>query len=184
MNQMITLASSRFNQQTWDENCAYRQQKKIPGCIYCCPLQLSPKIPINSIVFVAEMNNSRNKIEGIGLICNTIQSGKYFVYENRNYNRYIYKSNYRISREDLKNYNLKLVGALDHILFREKTHLKRGSGITSVPDKLLIHKECCGMDLKNELKNIFKDHFKRENITIFPTENKELKKEHQATIIA
>ena len=36
--------------------------------MYCCPSELSPKIPYNTPVFVIEMNNSTNKIEGIGLI--------------------------------------------------------------------------------------------------------------------
>lgn len=121
----ITVASSRFNEQTWSENCSYRERKKLQGCIYCAPLQMSPKIPQNSLVFVAEMNNSRNKIEGIGLVHNTIQYDKYFVYDNGNYNRYIYKSNYRIDRTALKYYNPTIVKALDHILFREENTFKK-----------------------------------------------------------
>ena len=174
----ITLASSRFNQQTWSENCSYRERKNLQGCIYCAPLQMSPKIPQNSLVFVAEMNNSRNKIEGVGLVHNTIQYDKYFVYDNGNYNRYIYKSNYRIDRSELKYYNPTIVKALDHILFREKTHLKRGSGITVVPEKLMKHDACAGLNIKEELTSIFKEHFRKEDPI---AEKKELKKEHQNT---
>jgi hypothetical protein len=162
---MITVASSRFNQKTWNENCDYRERKKIEGCIYCTPLQLSPKILPNSLIFVAEMNNTRNKIEGIGLICNAVQFEKYVVYENGNYNRFVYKSKYRINRDDLKRYNKQLVKALDHILFREKTHLKRGSGITTVPEKLLTHKVFKELDARTELKNIFKIHFQNTEKT-------------------
>jgi hypothetical protein len=71
---MITIASTRFNKQTWDENCSYREKRKLPGCIYCSPLPLSSRISPNSLLFVIEMNNSRNKIEGIGLIHNYLQT--------------------------------------------------------------------------------------------------------------
>ena len=158
---MVIIASSRFNQQTWDENCSYREKNQLQGCIYCAPLQLSPKIPPNSLVFVIEMNNSKNKIEGIGLIHNFIQFDKHFVYGNGNYNRYIYKSNYRMNRCELNRCNLQLVNALDYILFKEKTHLKRGSGITTVPEKLLLHKACSGLNVKLELTNIFKNFFNK-----------------------
>jgi hypothetical protein len=183
----ITIASSRFNQQTWSENCSYRERKKITGCIYCTSLQLSPKIQQNSLVFVVEMNNTHNKIEGIGLIHNMIQYNKYFVYDNGNYNRYIYRSNYRIDRVILCHYNPTIVKAFDHILFKEKTHLKRGAGITTIPEKLMKHPICTELelDIKNELIRIFRDHFQKENIlqeeikeTKEITEKTELKKEH------
>ena len=161
-DKMITIASTRFNQQTWDENCSYRERKNFEGCIYCAPLQLSYKIPINSLLFVLEMNNTSNKIEGIGLIKNMYQSDKYIVYDERNYNRYVYKSNYRINRDHLYRFNPFIVKALEYILFKGKTHLKRGSGITTVPEKLLKHQIFEGMDILNELKTIFKQYFHKE----------------------
>jgi hypothetical protein len=160
---MITVASTRFNQQTWNENSSYRERKMFEGCIYCAPLQLSSKIPFNSLVFVLEMNNTSNKIEGIGLIKNFYQSKKHFVYDERNYNRYVYKSNYRINRDELYRFNSTLVNAFEYILFKGKTHLKRGSGITSVPEKLLKHSSFDGIDLITELKTIFKNHFRNDD---------------------
>lgn len=159
-NPNITIASSRFNQKTWDENCLYRESKNIEGCIYGSPCRLAAKIPINSLVFITEMNNTTNKIEGVGLIYNLIQSDKYYcVYDAGNYNRYIYKSDYRINRDTLIQYNPDLVKALDHILFKEKTHLKRGSGIITIPEKLLTHKVCNGINMRAELAAIFKRYF-------------------------
>ena len=106
------------------------------------------------------MNNSTNKIEGIGLIKNLIQFDKYYqVYKTGNYNRYTYKSNYRIDRAVLENYNLKMVNLFDHILFKEKTHMKRGSGITTIPEKLLKHKLCTGVVFKMELRELFQRYF-------------------------
>jgi len=162
MENTITIASSRFNQQTWDENCSYRIEKNMNGCIYGSPCQLSSKIQPKTLVFIQEMNNATNKIEGIGLIYNSIKCDKYYrVYDTGNYNRYIYGSDFRISRNVLMQYNPELVKALEHILFKEKTHMKRGSGITTVPEKLLKHKLFNGMNARKELINIFKQYFQR-----------------------
>jgi len=48
-----------------------------------------------------------------------------------------------------------LVKILDYILFKEKTHLKRGSGFTSIPEKLLKHPICENIELKKELRELF-----------------------------
>jgi len=121
------------------------------------------KIPQDDLVFVIEMNNEMNKIIGIGLIYNSINYDKrYEVYEVRNYNRYTFIGKYRIDREILYEYNQEIVSALDYILFKEKTHMKRGSGIKVVPDKLLRHPICQNIDIKKELKAVFKTHFSTE----------------------
>jgi hypothetical protein len=160
---MTILSTSRFNNSTWEENCKYREKKGIKGCIYCCPGLLSAKIEPNELVFVIEMNNDVNKIEGIGLIYNAFNYDKrYEVYEVRNYNRYTYIGKYRLDRTNLNQYNPELVKALDYILFKEKTHMKRGAGIKTVPDKLLRHPVCQDIDIKKELKAMFKSHFSAE----------------------
>jgi len=93
---------------------------------------------------------------GIGLIRNRPTFDKYYkIYENGNYNRYIYKSEYHLDRDVLQRHNAKLVEALDYILFKEKTHLKRGTGFVTVPAKLLNHSRCEQMNLKNEIRDAF-----------------------------
>jgi len=173
---MTTIASTRFNEKTWEENCSYREREKFSGCIYCAPTPLSCKIPANSLVFVVEMNNTRNKIEGIGVIKNTPNHNftrRDRFYKDSNYNAYIYKGGYRISRNELKRYSSTIVKALDNILFKGKSHLKRGSGIKTIPEKLLIHDLFAGVNLEKELKQIFITHFQKEI-----AEKKELKKEY------
>ena len=161
---MISIVTSRFNNDTWRENCEYRQRLDIRGCVYCSPQQLSSKIHPNTPVFVVEMNNTRNEILGIGLISNKIQFDRYYkVYEIGNYNRYTYKSEYRIDRTILLEELPGLVYILDYILFKEKTHLKRGSGMSQIPEKLLRHKKCGEIDIVKELKTLFYKHFKEEN---------------------
>jgi hypothetical protein len=102
------------------------------------------------------MNNSKNRIEGIGLIRNRTHVDRYYkIYHEGNYNRYIYQSKYHIFREQILEHNEKLVKILDYILFKEKTHLKRGSGFTSIPEKLLKHPICENIELKKELRELF-----------------------------
>ena len=157
---MIHLVSTRFNDKTWEENQIYRKKHKI-DCIYGTPLEFSPHIYVDANVFVVEMNNTKNKIEGIGLVKNRPHLDKYYkIYQEGNYNRYIYKSNYHLNREELLSLNENLVRIFDHILFKEKTHLKRGSGFTTVSDKLLNHCICANLNIVRILKNIFIDYYR------------------------
>jgi hypothetical protein len=152
---MFTIVSTRFTNLTLKENIDYRNKYNYE-CIYGSPQEFSPKILYDSIVFVVEMNNESNTIEGIGLIKNRPYLDKYYkIYNDGNYNRYIYKSKYFINRETIIRYNELLVKALDYILFKEKSHLKRGTGFTTVSDKLLYNKFHEKIDIKYEIKNIF-----------------------------
>ena len=154
------LSTCRFNNQTWNENCAYREKHNITGALYGVPMRMREIIELDILVFVIEMNNERNKIEGIGLVKNRIETlQKYHIYSEQNYNRYIYKGEYRIGRDILQNYNVKLVEILDYILFKGKTHLKRGNGFMRIPDKLLFCERTEGLKIFEEIKMIFLRHF-------------------------
>ena len=176
------LSTTRFDEITWQENCAYRKKYNLSGPIYCAPMKMRETIPIDTLIFVIEMKNLKKKrktdsggcIEGIGLIKNrfipTEERHKYTVYEEGNYERYIYKGSYRIDRNILQNYNVKLVEILDYILFKGKTHLKRGNGFMRVPDKLVKDLD---VDVLDEIKQIFLKHFKIEEIKEEIKENKD-----------
>lgn len=154
---MFTLATTRFNNFTWLENERIRNNSNYKGCIYCAPQQMSPKIDLNSLVFIIEMNNSTNKIMGIGLVRNAISTDKYYkVYDIGNYNRYTFKGKYRLSRDDI---DCVLLETLETLLFKGKTHSKRGAGILRFPEKLL--KQCKDSDLKKEIKKIFIEKFRK-----------------------
>jgi len=159
---MYSLVTTRFNDSTWEENCRYRRMNKITGCIYGSPCKMSPKIIQETLVFVIEMNNDLNRIEGIGLVRNITRSDKYYsIYKGGNYNRFTFKGDYRIDRLELIKNNSNLVNILDYILFKEKTHLKRGSGFTSVPEKLLNHSLCEKLNIINEIKLLFLKVFEK-----------------------
>jgi len=166
---MYTIVTTRFTNSTWESNTIYRQSNNIFGCIYGSPQEMSPKISYDSLVFVVEMNNETDNIEGIGLVRNRSYLDKYYnIYKDGNYNRFVYKSNYHIDREKLIRYDEELVKLLDYILFKEKTHLKRGSGFTTITSKLLASKkneDCKKLDL-NKIINKVIQYFKLEYLIV------------------
>ena len=170
---MFTVVTGRFNTETLISNYEYRRRHNF-NCMYCCPSKLSPKIPHNTLVIVIEMNNSTNMIEGIGLIKNKPESNRYYkVHLDGNTNRYTYIGKYFINRKMMEDYNPQLVYVLDQILFKGKTHSKRGSGLTIIPEKVLKLDVCKEINIKKDIKEIFINTFSSENI-----EDDKLEKEH------
>jgi len=136
--QMNILTVTRFNNNTWDENCRWREKNVFPGCIYNSPVHIKENLPLMITIYVIEMNNDQNKIMGIGKILNKVYTDRsYKIYEERNYNRYTYKGKYRISRELIKEKEKEKekekLKNLEKRLFKSKSHLKRGQGISQVP---------------------------------------------------
>ena len=131
---MYYLATTRFNTDTWNENNKWREKIHCVGCAYGSPVRIADKYTQDSYMFILEMHNDKNKIQGIGLIKNKNHIGKYHkIYEDRNYNRYIYKSKKRIDRKELTRQQKKIIRILDILVFKGSTHLKRGQGIIVVP---------------------------------------------------
>ena len=88
------------------------------------------------------MNNSTNKIIGIGLIKNKNLLSKYYrIYDNQDYNRYTYRGKYWIDTSNITDiYFQKVINVLEILLFKGATHLKRGQGITELPKRILYNK--------------------------------------------
>ena len=131
----INIMVTRFNNETWRENKAWREKNDFKGCIYNSPVNLKNNIPIMSDVYVIEMNNQENRIEGIGKIKNKIfVDRRYKIYSDNNYNRYTYKGKKRIDRESiLDRESISTIEKLEQMLFKGKAHLKRGQGISKIP---------------------------------------------------
>jgi hypothetical protein len=49
---------------------------------------------------------------------------------------------------------------LEEILFKGYTHSKRGTGLTTIPEKVLKFDICEGINIKKEIKDIFVTHFR------------------------
>ena len=140
---MCEIATTRFNNETYMENVKWREKNSWDGCIYGAPKQISDMFTPKIYIFILEMNNDTNKIKGVGLIknrivinkTNDINHNKYYkLYSQRNYNRYIYKSKYRIDRKEMTHDEKKVLRIFDMLVFKGKTHLKRGQGIIVVPE--------------------------------------------------
>jgi transcriptional regulator len=65
-----------------------------------------------------------------------------------------------MDKSTIYDYNSPLVYALEEILFKGKTHSKRGSGLTTIPEKVLKFDVCEGINVKKEIKELFIYHFR------------------------
>ena len=158
------ITCTRFNNQTWNENCTWREKHKWKGCIYNSPVKIRNTMILNSYLFVLEMNNDTNKIMGIEVIKNAIHlknKKKFRVYSNQYYNRFVYKSNTRIDRDDFTPYEENIITVLDTLLFKGARHSKRGQGITQIPEWIRTSK-IRDFDFITFFKNIF-IRLKKEN---------------------
>jgi len=154
------LLTSRFNNETLSENEKYRNKNPKFGCVYCSPDPVSTKIPSESIMLVLEMNNDANKITGIGMVRNRAICGKYHVYENGNYNRYVYIGKNRINRSEMTKEEDEIMGVFDILCFTGNRHMKRGQGLKSFPPDILYR---CSkrLDLVNYITDMFKVRLER-----------------------
>ena len=160
---MFYLASTRFNNETYKENILYREKNDYK-VIYGTCVRIQSRYSLDTIMFVIEMNNETNKIEGVGLIRNQlILDKRYNIYSIGDYNRYIYKGNYWLSRDKLYYYDKELVNIFETILFKGKGHFKRQSGISVVSSLLFEKWEYDEEIIRNDLKNIFIKEFSNYN---------------------
>lgn len=137
---MHRIAITRFDNVTYKENRDWCKRYNFQGCIYGTPIKLSESILPDTILFVLEMNNTTNKIMGIGMIkfgangC-SVSSKKHKIYSDNNYNRFVYRSDYRIDFNE--NYCPlrfhKKIQKLEQCLFKGSRHCKRGQGIQLLP---------------------------------------------------
>ena len=126
------IGTTRFSNSTYKENKLWRSKHNWEGCIYGVNKKMSTNIPHMALIYVLEMNNDTNTIEGIGLVRNYINM-KYrpCIYtSDLNYNRYVYNSKYRIERKSIK--YQKVIDLLEMIVFTGCGHYKRGQGITVI----------------------------------------------------
>lgn len=147
------LITTRFTNETWKTNQEFRKKKKFPA-IYGTPQPISKCIPQDITLFMLEMNNDINKIAGIGMLKNHPFYNKYNIYENSNFNRYIYIGKYHILREDMTEEENQIMTVFDILCFSGNTHSKRGANLKQFPLAMLYR---CSkkMDLIDFIKNMF-----------------------------
>jgi len=150
------LLTSRFNNSTWNENQIYRKKHPEIGCIYCSPIPIAVTIPKDSIIFILEMNNDENKILGIGMIKNNPNINKYSIYDEGNYNRYVFTGKHRIDRNEMTEEENRIMKVFDILCFTGNKHMKRGQGLKSFPVDMLYN---CSkkLDLVQFIREMFKN---------------------------
>jgi len=157
-NIMSFIGCTRFTTKTYEENATYKQ-KNNEIAIYGVALKIRKLYPDGSKMYIAEMNNEKNKIEGIGLIVNDLVTKRHKIYEDNNYNRYIYRGKYWLSREQLAEIDSSILEILDTILFKGKSHLKNRMGISILSDQLFTHWDYTLREIKHKIMSAFSTHF-------------------------
>ena len=72
INVLMNICITRFDNKTIEENKNWKKINNEIGCIYGTPIKISEKILPGTNIIVIEMNNSKNIIEGIGIIQNKL----------------------------------------------------------------------------------------------------------------
>jgi len=158
------LLTSRFNNETFQENINFRAKNPNVGCVYCAPDPVSQQIPMDTVLFILEMNNDTNRVIGIGMVRNhPISNSSYkSVYKNGNYNRYVYVGRYRIDRSEMSEQEERIMKVFDILCFTGNRHMKRGQGLKSFPLDMLYR---CNktLDLVNFISEMFKKKIANKN---------------------
>lgn len=172
---MANIVVAKFTNDTLLRNKKFRDKTGV-GCIYGAPITMN-QFKMNEVVFVVEMNLTDNRVEGIGLVLNIVKTGiQYEIYDDYNYNRYIYCGKYRLDRTDIEGLMSKgltplpgepitepvdvpVLEILDKALFKGKSHMKRGSYLSRITDKLLFRVGTSCNKLQEAIIQRFVDKF-------------------------
>ncbi len=126
----MTFLTTRFTTETFQENKRYRDTHNIP-CIYSSSLPISDKLPYQDY-YVLEMNNSTNRIMGIGKISKKLEPTE-SIYSYKYYNRYTYKGTIYAPIQELPQNYQDIITQVERKIFYGRGHIKRGSSFTSFP---------------------------------------------------
>ncbi len=137
------IASTRFTTDIYAENQRYRRKHNIP-VVYGSCMMIRAKYPLHAVVFVLEMNNETNQVEGIGQIRNRLCYQEMENVYNSNiilseHNTYFYTGQHWVSRNTIKKMDTDLLEIFENVLFKKKTHVKRHAGISVLTEQLLVN---------------------------------------------
>lgn len=158
MEKTHLIVATRFNHDTASENKTGRGE----GCLYGNPSPLKKYQQKNLLVL--EMNIQTNQIMGIGLIkhnCLIRDINARNIYENTDYNHYVFKSSYRIDRSEIDEQGEMVFQKMDTCCFRGTTHIKRGRSISMFPVLHVLHIEQeLGIQLVPFIRGLFASKYK------------------------
>ena len=159
---MVTLMTTRFNTETWQQREQWLLKHEESGSIFGSPIRI--KENVLSTMIVLEMHNDENQVKAISLAKNKIWfDKKYKIYKDYNYNRYVYKGRYRLVLDSIQLTSLdkKIIAIFNQLLFKGACHFKRAQGITAVPNWIMNNNI---IDFNKHFKDLFMRHY--PNLTL------------------
>ena len=172
------VTTTRFNSQTYKELCDFKERTNYKGSLYNTSVRMSETISPDKYLIVLEMNNTRNKIMGLGLIKNKVYKDTRFkdIYEDEQLNRNTYRSKFHVNFYEgggidaeniLEEWEKKYIEEeFERRIFYGKANMKRGHSFTRVPRKWLTQRH------KVFLVELFKKYCPKVNSILEHTEEK------------
>jgi len=158
------IMTIRYDDNTHEEMLKYSEMFHKNGikCVYGSSKIVSEMVVTDSVMFILEMNNDKNQIEGVGMVRNTLQEpaatvGRrlFDIHKDGNLNRFVYIGSRRIDRKSMTEEEDEVFLALDLLCFYGNAHMKRCHGITMFP--LDVVAKCKRViDLPEYIKNMFR----------------------------
>jgi len=145
---------TRFSAATWEKNVQYRKATSNTGCIYGAKDPVAKGVTLDAPCFVLELNLTRKRIEGIGMVRNS--AAHVHVYDEEKYNQNVYQGNFRLTRTVINSHFAEWLGILEGRIFGTKGNLVRGNGLTRFPAKLVQDALWGGKNLSVEITRVFK----------------------------
>lgn len=124
---------TRFNNETFKQYSDYCKKCENKKCIYNSPVEFNDKTSEQDNIYVLEMNNSLNKIMGIGKISRRMFIRKHKIFQDVNYNRYSYEGKEHIHVDNFTDELREKIEKIEKVIFYTKGHIKRGHGIQGLP---------------------------------------------------
>lgn len=129
------LYTTRFTNDTYDANIQTRKSYEYE-CLYGSPNKINENIRFP--IYMIEMNNSTDKIEGIGYINNNKVIDNRHIYNGayEDCNSYVYGGEYHITRDDFNKLFPEILIPLEKKLFKGRGNSKRGKGFTKLSNNV------------------------------------------------
>ena len=144
INTINFIGTSKFNLDTYKENIEFKKSHdKEKYCVVTLLNSIPSYIPTNAYIFILEMDNTNNKIIGIGIIKNFPRRCEDYgakIYSNDYYNTYVYYGPHHISRDKIlsNKENIKPLAYLENLVFKGKNHLKRGNNCFTLKNERIL----------------------------------------------
>ena len=152
--QRFDIYTTRFTSETYEENRAYKQNMLdgFKGSLYSTTLSFPVNASMSKYFFVLDMNNTTNKLMGVGFMKNLLAKDQNIrVHKRQGFNLNIYKSDFYISLDSVDSvdsvekggrslWKTFLAKEFESYLFYGKSNMKRGGAFTRFPLKKMEYK--------------------------------------------